>query len=158
MKLKPDSCSNSFFSLITVGIMDNISHPYVSVAAFFWRILIGLLALIGLHTLMFVHIPREAYLLWKKVNNCIRKSNSGAVNSKRSVRKRIPNSRRWKLLRLQRFCCAHCRAFLTHMDWDHIKPWSDGGADDLNNGQMLCLSCHRVKTQQDAVEACARNQ
>lgn len=31
---------------------------------------------------------------------------------------------------------------------DHIIEFAEGGADSIENCQALCLSCHRVKTQQ----------
>ena len=32
---------------------------------------------------------------------------------------------------------------------DHIKEIADGGTDDINNLQALCLSCHAVKTKRN---------
>lgn len=36
---------------------------------------------------------------------------------------------------------------------DHIKPEALGGGDGLDNGQMLCVPCHREKHANDAYEA-----
>ena len=32
------------------------------------------------------------------------------------------------------------------MEADHIIPWSDNGKTTLDNGQMLCRSCNREKS------------
>jgi 5-methylcytosine-specific restriction endonuclease McrA len=43
--------------------------------------------------------------------------------------------------------CARCREPLVgSFDVDHINPRSRGGSDDLDNLQLLCISCHRKKT------------
>ena len=34
---------------------------------------------------------------------------------------------------------------IEEMEADHIKPWSDGGKHELDNGQMLCKHHNRVK-------------
>ena len=34
---------------------------------------------------------------------------------------------------------------IEEMEADHIKPWSDGGKTELDNGQMLCKHYNRVK-------------
>ena len=55
--------------------------------------------------------------------------------------------------------CAHCgkwcgrpgreRAYIPEdqkMEVDHIKPWSQGGSDELWNLQPLCKPCNRSKS------------
>lgn len=55
--------------------------------------------------------------------------------------------------------CAHCgqwcgrpgaeRAYIPaeiHMEVDHIRPWSQGGSDELWNLQSLCRTCNRNKS------------
>jgi HNH endonuclease len=50
--------------------------------------------------------------------------------------------------------CQHCRCTddeaMTrtgkHLEYDHIKPWSKGGADTLENLQLLCNRCNRKKS------------
>jgi hypothetical protein len=34
---------------------------------------------------------------------------------------------------------------IAEMEADHIKPWSKGGKTDVDNCQMLCLTCNRQK-------------
>ena len=33
---------------------------------------------------------------------------------------------------------------------DHVVPLAEGGLDDETNEQALCVTCHQVKTQQEA--------
>lgn len=33
---------------------------------------------------------------------------------------------------------------------DHIVPLAKGGTDDLENLQLLCIECHKIKTQREA--------
>lgn len=35
------------------------------------------------------------------------------------------------------------------VEWDHIKPLSQGGDDSDANGQPLCRACHVEKTKND---------
>ena len=44
--------------------------------------------------------------------------------------------------------CPNCKETfeLKEMEADHITPWSQGGKTDLANGQMLCKSCNRKKS------------
>ena len=35
---------------------------------------------------------------------------------------------------------------IDEMEADHIKPWSEGGKTTLDNGQMLCKMCNRLKS------------
>lgn len=44
--------------------------------------------------------------------------------------------------------CPSCkeRFQISEMEADHIKPWSKGGKTELSNGQMLCQSCNREKS------------
>ncbi|MCK3657354.1 HNH endonuclease [Pasteurellaceae bacterium Pebbles2] len=44
--------------------------------------------------------------------------------------------------------CPSCsKTFeISEMEADHITPWSQGGKTDLANGQMLCCSCNRIKS------------
>lgn len=41
---------------------------------------------------------------------------------------------------------AEQRFELNEMEADHIKPWSQGGRTSVENGQMLCIMCNRLKS------------
>lgn len=44
--------------------------------------------------------------------------------------------------------CLHCnKSFaLEEMEGDHITPWSEGGKTEIDNLQMLCKLCNRLKS------------
>lgn len=44
--------------------------------------------------------------------------------------------------------CLHCnKSFaLEEMEGDHISPWSEGGKTEIDNLQMLCKLCNRLKS------------
>jgi len=39
---------------------------------------------------------------------------------------------------------------------DHITPKAQGGTDDMDNLQSICVECHTTKTQLEAAEAQGR--
>ncbi|WP_030176836.1 MULTISPECIES: HNH endonuclease signature motif containing protein, partial [Actinomycetes] len=41
-------------------------------------------------------------------------------------------------------CCIKCGAPATWSDCHHIVHWADGGPTTLNNGCLLCRTCHRA--------------
>ncbi len=41
--------------------------------------------------------------------------------------------------------CARCGA-TEHLEYDHVVPLFRGGANSVENGQVLCRPCHRTKT------------
>jgi hypothetical protein len=47
-------------------------------------------------------------------------------------------------------CCGICGMFLDHnylrIEYDHIIPFSEGGLTEVENGQPLCVNCHKRKT------------
>ncbi len=49
---------------------------------------------------------------------------------------------------LQQGICNVCKEKfeLDQMEADHITPWSMGGKTEISNGQMLCKSCNRRKS------------
>ena len=56
---------------------------------------------------------------------------------------------------LMRDCglCQQCKrdgVVMTGNHVDHIKPRSEGGMDDADNLQVLCGSCHRIKTADES--------
>ena len=61
-------------------------------------------------------------------------------------RKVTPTMKR-KVAASQDYRCALCKAGpLADYDIDHKIPLSKGGLNDIENLQMLCVSCHRFKT------------
>lgn len=69
-----------------------------------------------------------------------------------SADKRAPYSvrtrRRLKLWTQDPHCKA-CRVLTDYpygFELDHITPLSQGGSDTEQNSQVLCLSCHTIKT------------
>lgn len=44
--------------------------------------------------------------------------------------------------------CTHCKNHfeIWEMEADHITPWSQWGKTSLENCQMLCKNCNRVKS------------
>ena|SRR3990167_8188143 len=74
-------------------------------------------------------------------------------NGVTSNKKKIFRSLKYKLWRNAIFkrdnwTCQKCNQIGGKIQADHIKRWSDYPelVFDLNNGQTLCLKCHRIKT------------
>lgn len=44
--------------------------------------------------------------------------------------------------------CPKCNEHfeIDKMEADHVTPWSEGGKTELDNGQMLCITCNREKS------------
>lgn len=61
-----------------------------------------------------------------------------------------PATRRAALNRDQH-TCRHCGAPATEVD--HIINLAQGGTHHLDNLQALCTPCHRIKTEQEALQA-----
>ncbi len=48
--------------------------------------------------------------------------------------------------------CQACRTLVDYpwgFELDHITPLHQGGADDEQNSQVLCVRCHREKTRRE---------
>lgn len=60
-------------------------------------------------------------------------------------------ARRVRILIRDSYRCRACQRVVygkkAHVD--HIRPLEDGGTDDDANLQVLCESCHGVKTRQE---------
>ena len=56
-----------------------------------------------------------------------------------------------RLLRLQRGCCANCKAKLIRHELDHVVALSNGGANSDENMQLLCPICNRRKHAKDPI-------
>lgn len=63
------------------------------------------------------------------------------------ARRRYTPRERAKVAYRQAYKCAACSALLCP-EWhlDHIVPLSDGGSNDGDNVQALCVSCHTDKS------------
>lgn len=73
-----------------------------------------------------------------------------------SNRKKIFKSLDYKLWRLavferDNFTCKKCKKIGGMLEADHIKRWSKFPqlVFDINNGQTLCIKCHRHKTAKE---------
>ena len=60
---------------------------------------------------------------------------------------------RWELASKQRWKCKDCKKLLPMASQvDHIVPLRAGGADKMDNMQMLCANCHAEKSRKEAKE------
>ena len=55
---------------------------------------------------------------------------------------------RRKVFERDNYTCQNCGAKNVYLEADHIKSWKDYPESrfDVNNGQTLCLKCHKNKT------------
>lgn len=77
----------------------------------------------------------------------------------RGVVGRAAKERRKALLKRQGGRCAECRTGplkVEQVQADHIVPLADGGIDDVNNLQALCLPCHNSKTRMENAQRVER--
>lgn len=56
--------------------------------------------------------------------------------------------RKWVIARRDGLRCYICGEF-DNLTVDHILPKSQGGKDNIENLQLLCVECHKVKTKED---------
>lgn len=59
-------------------------------------------------------------------------------------RKPIPGALRFAVYSRDGFACVFCSSTVD-LTLDHIRPWSHGGPDTLNNLQTLCRPCNSSK-------------
>ena len=45
--------------------------------------------------------------------------------------------------------CAACGNSKRELQCDHVVPVADGGSDELDNLQLLCVKCHKKKTAKE---------
>lgn len=58
--------------------------------------------------------------------------------------KRVASRQEWK--------CKTCQNMLeSTAQVDHVIPLRNGGTNDESNLQVLCVRCHAIKTQEEAV-------
>jgi hypothetical protein len=64
-----------------------------------------------------------------------------------SIRAFTPNMKREAHTKQNGICPKCNKPFpMESMEGDHIKLWSEGGRSVANNCQMLCIDCHREKS------------
>ena len=85
------------------------------------------------------------------------------TNSKHQVsrdeRRTFTRAQKEKILSNQKFKCAICKKSFSKeeiaamtIDFDHIKPWSEGGRTVVSNGQAVHKYCHKKKTNDEIVK------
>lgn len=67
----------------------------------------------------------------------------------REVRAKLTPAQYSMVLMLQGGVCAHCKG-RGPFEADHIMPLSMGGTNELFNWQLLCDTCHQIKTNCEA--------
>ena len=79
-------------------------------------------------------------------------SKAPAVANKRQLVGRIRDRKRHELWLGSGGKCQTCERAVFgkgEIHLDHIVPLSQGGTDDDNNLQILCVSCHEDKTKEE---------
>ena len=73
---------------------------------------------------------------------------------KRDSRRTFTRTQQKELISRQENKCNLCKKELStdNVDYDHIIPWEDRGKTTLNNGQAICLECHRKKTRKEKLK------
>uniref|UniRef100_A0A6C0EDG0 HNH nuclease domain-containing protein n=1 Tax=viral metagenome TaxID=1070528 RepID=A0A6C0EDG0_9ZZZZ len=61
----------------------------------------------------------------------------------------ISKSKKDEILFFQNNKCNICKNELSTKHFDHIKPLSNGGSNEIENIQALCVSCHLDKTKNE---------
>lgn len=63
---------------------------------------------------------------------------------RRNGRAPIPQHIRVEVWNRDKGRCRYCKSQI-QIEYDHIIPWSRGGADTVRNLQLLCRRCNRRK-------------
>jgi 5-methylcytosine-specific restriction endonuclease McrA len=61
---------------------------------------------------------------------------------------KIPREKKERLLRRDGYRCVQC-SVESNLTIDHIKPWSKGGTNRMENLQILCDTCNWLKADQE---------
>lgn len=76
------------------------------------------------------------------------------IAAKRITGRRLQAWRKAKWVEHPR--CAHCGALQELQGrWhlDHVRPLCEGGSDQLENMQVLCIPCHDTKSEAERLRA-----
>lgn len=67
----------------------------------------------------------------------------------REKRRALKKGEREMIFMSQKGRCNMCRKYLHEnvYDIDHIHPLWDGGSNEFNNLQAICLQCHGIKSR-----------
>jgi hypothetical protein len=65
--------------------------------------------------------------------------------SGKNIRQSIPSDVKISVFERDKGKCVNCSSN-TNLEFDHIIPVSKGGANTINNLQLLCMSCNRKKS------------
>ena len=65
----------------------------------------------------------------------------------RNISRNIPNAVKYKVLRRDKYTCQLCGKNVpdAEINFDHIIPWSKGGASDAANIRLLCEQCNKKR-------------
>jgi 5-methylcytosine-specific restriction endonuclease McrA len=66
-----------------------------------------------------------------------------AIPSQRDSRA-IPQTVKAEVWRRDGGACVECKAS-EYLEFDHVIPWSRGGATSVTNLQLLCRRCNQLK-------------
>lgn len=64
---------------------------------------------------------------------------------------KVTHYQRLLLLKIYKYRCIHCKRSVLerNLTVDHWLPKSKGGMNNLPNLQLLCIKCHKEKTEGD---------
>lgn len=84
--------------------------------------------------------------------------NASALKSyyaqRRKKRKPVTYEMKWELAAKQKWKCKTCKKLLPlAAQADHVIPLALGGADNMNNLQMLCANCHAEKSRRESKQS-----
>jgi 5-methylcytosine-specific restriction protein A len=64
--------------------------------------------------------------------------------------------KRGAILLRDKYTCQVCGQVTTALEVDHIVNRAQGGSDDDENLQAICIPCHKVKTASESAIGCGR--
>ncbi|NOX71692.1 MAG: HNH endonuclease [Candidatus Micrarchaeota archaeon] len=78
----------------------------------------------------------------------------GSKKTKRDSRRTFTITQKKEILYQQNNKCAICHKKLDPraIEFDHGKPWADGGRTITQNGRALCPTCHRIKHHKERLK------